>query len=70
METQQQIKKNMFKFIVVALLIGAVIGVTSVFYVTATATLTPGEMHASNSPFSPLINENNKHPNADTVLQP
>lgn len=70
METQQQIKKNKFKLIVVALLIVAVIGVTSIFYATSTAVLTPGEMHASNSPFSPLINENNKNPNADIVSQP
>jgi len=56
--------------IAVALLVMAGIGVTSIFYVTDHTVLTPGEQHASNSPFSPLINENNNNPNADIVIHP
>lgn len=71
METvTKQVKSNRFMLIAVALLVIAGIGVASIFYVTDHTVLTPGEMHASKSPFSPLINENNKNPNADTVLQP
>ena len=66
----KQVKTNKFMLIAVSLLVIAGIGVVSIFYVTSHTTLTPGEMHASNSPFSPLINENNKTPNADTVLSP
>jgi Na+/proline symporter len=69
-QTSKQIKTNGFLLIAVALLVAAGIGVASIFYVTDHTVLTPGEQHASNSPFSPLINENNGNPNADTVLQP
>jgi hypothetical protein len=63
-------KPSKFMIIAVSLLIVAGIGVGSIFYVTSHATLTPGEIHASKSPFSPLINEGNNNPNADTVLHP
>lgn len=65
-----QKRSNRFMLIAVALLLVAGIGVGSIFYVTSHATLTPGEIHASKSPFSPLINEDNPTPNADTVLHP
>jgi len=68
--TMIKAKSNRFMLISVVLLVLAAIGIASIFYSTDTAVLTPGEQHASNSPFSPLINENNKIPNADTVLQP
>ncbi len=66
----KQVKSNKFMLIAVSLLVIAGIGVASIFYVTSNATLTPGEMHASDSPFSPLINKNNETPNIDTVIQP
>ena len=65
-----QKRTNKFMIIAIALLLAAGIGVGSIFYMTSHATLTPGEIHASNSPFSPLINEGNPTPNADTVLHP
>ncbi|MCA9811834.1 MAG: hypothetical protein KC483_03110 [Nitrosarchaeum sp.] len=66
----KQVTRNRFLIIAVVFLVIAGIGIASVFYVTATAPLMPGEQHSSNSPFSPLINENNKTPNADMVLNP
>lgn len=66
----KQVKSNMFVLIAVSLLVIAGIGVVSIFYVTSNATLTPGEMHASDSPFSPLINRNNEVLNADIIVQP
>jgi hypothetical protein len=68
--TIMKAKANKFLLITVSLLVLAGIGIASIFYATESTVLTPGEQHASNSPFSPLINENNKTPNVDTVLQP
>jgi hypothetical protein len=68
--TIMKTKSNRFMLIAVALLVVTTIGIASIFYSTDTAVLTPGEQHASKSMFSPLINENNKIPNADTVLHP
>ena len=65
-----KVKTNKFMLIAVVLLVIAGVGVTSLFYITSHTVLTPGEQHASKSPFSPLINENNKNPNADVVLEP
>jgi len=70
MQTTKQVKTNKFMLIAVSLLVMAGIGVASIFYVTDHTVLTPGEQHASKSPFSPLINENNKNPNADIVIHP
>ncbi len=64
-----KVKSNKFMSIALSLLIIAEISITSIFYSTDTTVLTPGEQHASKSLFSPLINENNKTPNAYTVLQ-
>lgn len=66
----KQLKSNKFVLIAVSLLVIAGIGVRLSFTSHIIRYQHQGEMHASESPFSPLINRNNEAPNADTVLQP
>lgn len=55
-------KVTIFLAIVV---VAAAIGISATLYSISTAVLTTGEVHSSNSPISPLINEKDAKPLVD-----
>lgn len=56
---------NKIAFILAAGVIAVALGISVGLYLASHGVMTPGEVHASKSPFSPVINKDNSKPEVD-----